>query len=145
MTFCTRLLCLWNFPGKNTGVLCHFLLQGYSWRGDWSCIFCVSLSWQVYSLPLSHLGSPAVRLGADYIKSGASQGAQRVKNLPAMLETCLQSLGQEDLWRREWQPTPVFFPRESHGQRNLLGYSPWGCKELDTTEWLHFFLSFQCS
>ena len=32
------------------------------------------------------------------------------------------------------QPTPVFLPRESHGQRNLVGYSPWGLKELDTTE-----------
>ena len=37
-------------------------------------------------------------------------------------------------WRRAWQPTPVFLPRESHGQRNLTDYSPWGCKELDTTE-----------
>ena len=40
-------------------------------------------------------------------------------------------------WRREWQPTPVFLPGESHGQRNLVGYSPWGRKELDTTEWLN--------
>ena len=39
-------------------------------------------------------------------------------------------------WRRNWQPSPVFFPRESHGQRSLVGCSPWGCKELDTTEWL---------
>ena len=31
-------------------------------------------------------------------------------------------------WRREWQPTPVFFPAEFHGQRNLAGYSPWGCQ-----------------
>ena len=31
-------------------------------------------------------------------------------------------------WRRKWQPTPVFLPRESHGQRSLTGYSPWGCK-----------------
>ena len=37
-------------------------------------------------------------------------------------------------WRREWQPTPVFLPGESHGQRSLAGYSPWGHKELDTTE-----------
>ena len=37
-------------------------------------------------------------------------------------------------WRRKWQPTPVFLPGESHGQRSLAGYSPWGRKELDTTE-----------
>ena len=37
-------------------------------------------------------------------------------------------------WRRKWQPIPVFLPWESHGQRNLAGYSPWGHTELDTTE-----------
>ena len=40
-------------------------------------------------------------------------------------------------WRRKWQPTPVFLPRESHGQRSLTGYSPRGHKESDTTERLH--------
>ena len=37
-------------------------------------------------------------------------------------------------WRRAWQPTPVFLPGESHGQRSLVGYGSWGCKESDTTE-----------
>ena len=37
-------------------------------------------------------------------------------------------------WRRKWQPTAVFLPGKSHGQRSLVGYSPWGHKELDTTE-----------
>ena len=37
-------------------------------------------------------------------------------------------------WRRAWQPTPVFLPGESHGQRSLAGYSPWGCKESYRTE-----------
>ena len=36
------------------------------------------------------------------------------------------------------QPTPVFLPGESHGRRSLVGYSPWGRKESDTTEQLHF-------
>ena len=40
------------------------------------------------------------------------------------------------LWRRKWQPTPVFLPGESHGQRSLVGYSPWGHKGSDMTEWL---------
>ena len=39
-------------------------------------------------------------------------------------------------WRREWQPTPVFLPGESHGQRNLTSFSPWGCKESGTNEQL---------
>ena len=37
-------------------------------------------------------------------------------------------------WKREWKPTPVFLPRELRGQRSLVGYSPWDCKESDTTE-----------
>ena len=37
-------------------------------------------------------------------------------------------------WRRDWQPTPVFLPGESHGQRSLAGYSPYSHKELDTTK-----------
>ena len=37
-------------------------------------------------------------------------------------------------WRRKWQPIPVFLLGKSHGQRNLEGYSPWGCKESDVTE-----------
>ena len=41
-------------------------------------------------------------------------------------------------WKRKWQPTPVLLPRKSHGGRSLVGYSPWGCKESDTTERLHF-------
>ena len=45
------------------------------------------------------------------------------------------------LWRRKWQLTPVLLPGKSHGWRSLLGYSPWGCKELDTTEQLHFHFS----
>ena len=42
-----------------------------------------------------------------------------------MQETQVQSLGQEDLWGREWLPTPVFLPGEFHGKRSPEGYSPW--------------------
>ena len=44
---------------------------------------------------------------------------------------------RKSLWRREWQPTPVFLPGESHGQRSLPGYSPWGRKGSVTTRWPH--------
>ena len=40
--------------------------------------------------------------------------------------------------RRKWQPTPVLLPGESHGQRSLVGYSPWGRKESDTLKWLNY-------
>ena len=53
-----------------------------------------------------------------------------VKNMPV-------NAGDANLipgWRRKWQPTPLFLPEKSNGQRNLAGYSPWGCKKSDRTE-----------
>ena len=46
--------------------------------------------------------------------------------------------------RRQWQPTPVFFPGKSHGRRSLVGCSPWGHLESDTTERLYFHFSLPC-
>ena len=62
-----------------------------------------------------------------------------VKNLPASVgdvrdTVSISWLGRS--WRRKWQPTPVFLPGKSHGQRSLVGYSPWGCKESEMTEQL---------
>ena len=68
-----------------------------------------------------------------------------VKTLPVMQEgqeIQLQSLGWEDPLERAWQPTPVFLPGEVHGQRSLVGYSPRGLKESDTTQQLSLSLSF---
>ena len=67
----------------------------------------------------------------------ASLVAQMVKNLPAVQKTGVRSLVGK-IWRREQQliPIPVFLPGEFHGQRSLVGYSPGGRKEPDTTEWL---------
>ena len=47
-------------------------------------------------------------------------------------------------WRRQWHPTPVLLPGKSHGRRSLVGCSPWGCKESDTTERLPFHFSLSC-
>ena len=75
-----------------------------------------------------------------YNTPGASLVAQVVKNLPAMQEAQVRFLGQETQekglpsWRREWQCPLVFLPGKSHRQRSLMGYSPWGRKESDTTE-----------
>ena len=46
--------------------------------------------------------------------------------------------------RRQWHPTPVLLPGKSHGRRSLVGCSPWGCQESDTTERLHFHFSLSC-
>ena len=65
-----------------------------------------------------------------------------VKNLPAMQKMQVQSLGWEESLEKEMAPTPVFLPEELCGQRSLAGYSPWGRKELDTTERLHLHFHF---
>ena len=54
------------------------------------------------------------------------------------------TIGNTCLRRRRWHPTPVLLPGKPHGWRSLVGCSPWGCKELDTTEQLHFHFSLSC-
>ena len=66
---------------------------------------------------------------------GASLVAQTVKNLPAW-RTGFNPWVRKIPWRRKWQSTLVFLTGEFHGQKSLVGYSPWGHKELNTTEWL---------
>ena len=61
---------------------------------------------------------------------------QTVKNVPVAQEPRVRFLDWKDPQIRKWQPTAVFLPGDSHGQRSLVGYSPWGCKESDTTEQL---------
>ena len=57
-----------------------------------------------------------------------------VKNLPAKAGDAGLIMGQEDPLRRKWQPTPVFLPEKSHGQGRVVDYSPWGLKDLATTD-----------
>ena len=53
-------------------------------------------------------------------------------------------MSRTTLWRRQWQPTPVLLSGKSHGQRILVGRSPWGREKSDKTEWLHFDFSLSC-
>ena len=57
---------------------------------------------------------------------------------PESLHMVIAAMKLKIPWRRKWQLTPVLLPRESHGWRSLVGYSPWSRKELDKTERLHF-------
>ena len=66
--------------------------------------------------------------------------AQTVKNLQcgrARFDPWVRKIP----WKRKWQPTPVLLPERPHGWRSLVGYSPWGRKELDMAERLHFHFS----
>ena len=73
--------------------------------------------------------SPGERIVYPFQYSWTSLVAQLVKNVPTGRRTGFNPWVGKIPWRREWQPTPVFLPGES-----LVGYSPWGHKELDTTE-----------
>ena len=82
---------------------------------------------ETFSYSCSVLYTPGLSLGSV------------VKNLPAnaAYKRCgFDAWVRRIPWRRAWQPTPVFLPEYSQEQRSLVGYSPWGHKELDTSEWL---------
>ena len=83
---------------------------------------------------LSFCIPPSLLLGFPW----ASPVAQLVKNPPAMQETGFDPCIGKIPWRRERLLSPLFWPGELHGL-----YSPWGCKESDTTEWLSFHSSLQ--
>ena len=74
----------------------------------------------------------------------ASLGALVVKNPSASVGGCKRCRFDPWVgmipWRGKWHPTPVFLPGKFHGQRNLVGYSPWGHKDLDMTELLTLLL-----
>ena len=78
--------------------------------------------------------SPGEGIGYPLQYSWASLVAQRVKNPPTMREIWVRSLGWEDPQEEGMATYSSILPGKSHGQRSLAGYSPWGHKELDTTE-----------
>ena len=86
--------------------------------------------WQADSLPLSHQESSTIIVFFSII----SCWGQYYLNWSLYIHS----------WRRQWQPTPVLLPGKSHGQRSLVGCSPWGRWELDMTKRLHFHFSRSC-
>ena len=72
----------------------------------------------------------------------ASLVAQTIKNLPAMQETQVRSLGLEDLLEKGIATHSSILPGEFHGQRSLVGYSSRGHEELDTTQQLNIHIIF---
>ena len=144
----TRLSRPWDSPGKNTGVGCHFILQCMKVKSESEVAqSCPTLSdpmdcslpgssthWIFMNLTYVYLTKRQVRTKKRFVPITTSLVAQTVKRLSTMWETRVRSLGQKVPWRRKWQSTPVLLPGKSHGQRSLVGYSPWGRKESDTTE-----------
>ena len=93
--------------------------------------------------PLFFWSQTCMLFGDSFWLLPASLMAQIVKCLSAMQETRVQSLGWEDPLEQEMATTSVFLPGKFHGWRCLVGYRlPWGCKESDATEQLHFTFTF---
>ena len=116
-----------------------------SFRMDWLDLLAVQGT--LKSLLQHHSSKASILWCSAFLESLV---AQRLKRLPGMQETQVRSLRREDpLGEGKWQPTSVLLPGESNGGRSLVGYSPWGGKESDTTERLHFhfhrFLQLQLS
>ena len=92
----------------------------------------------------------AVLVWYSYIARVASSTFQQKRVFRAGQSVCLPCRRSvfnpwvgKILWRRKWQSIPVLLPGKSHGQRSLVGYSLWGRKESDMTEWLHFTLVYR--
>ena len=124
------------------------------------CVMCNKWTplWHDASLELDHCPHSAIKnellvhLGHLWVhhKHAAIETVSCGFKMSLLLLNCYNLVFQErneldttewlqfHFWRRKWQPTPVSLPGESHGRRILVGYSPQGSKELDTTERLHF-------
>ena len=132
----TRLLRPWDFPGKSTGVGCHCLLQGF-----W--ILNLPSGYTIIKTKYSH--SHTKMCSWRTLQYTVSQCLFFKLGYICFKTVCLQCrtpgfdpwVGKIP-WRRKRQSTPGLLPGKSHGRRSLAGYSPWGPKESDTTERLHF-------
>ena len=93
--------------------------------------------WPGGSLPRHQPSVMDVRPGLIRERQWFLWGPEGIRGLPwwcgGKESACQTGDGGLIPWRRKWQPTPVFLPGKSHEQRSLMGYSPRGCKELDTT------------
>ena len=114
---------------------CFYELNSQEWD-CWvkeSVYFCVKYSQFVFQSNCEFLPSLPCLMGFP----GGSDGKESGCNAGDLgLRLGFNPWVRKIPWRRAWQPTPVFLPGESQGQRSLAGYSPWGHKEPDTTECL---------
>ena len=128
-----RLLCPWDSPGKNTEIGYHALLQQiFPTQGSNPHLLCLP-HWQAGSLPLAPHGKSYVSV-QKHLKGLSTWHSSK----ESAYQCRRRGIDPWKIpWRRKWKPTPVFLLGKSHGQGSLEGYSPWGCKESDTTECEH--------
>ena len=122
--------CLFFFFFFFTSDMCFILF---------ACLFFLQWSWkwEMQCIPAAH-GCLEAHF---YLGVKTTARKQELRNETRIWSYCLLYRYPR---RRQWQPTPVLLPGKSHGWRSLVGCSPWGQEESDTTEWLHFHFSVSC-
>ena len=121
-----------------------FQKNSYSWLLKWNIVFKILLQYKILGWPKSSFGffhKILLKTEQTFWPNQHSlwgfSGDSRIKNPPAMQETQIWSLGWEDPLEKEMAIHSVFLLGKSHGQRSLVSYSSWGCKESDMTGHTH--------
>ena len=132
----TRFLCPWDSPGKNTGEGCHSLLWGiFLTQGSNPGVqHCRQILYHLSHHEVNIIQLPILQHLRRHNKEkvtwawlsfpGGSVGKESASNAGNAGRRESDPWVGKFPWRKAWQPTPVFLPRESHGQRSLVGYSP---------------------
>ena len=97
-------------------------------------IYTCWMQLSLYCFLFSNVSSGSYPIIFIYVFPGGSDGKASAYNARDL--GSIPGFGRFP-WRKKWQPSPVLLPRKSNGRRILVGYSPWGHKESDMTEWLH--------
>ena len=92
-----------------------------------------------------HLNAEFQRIAWRDKKTFLSDQCKEIEHWQSNLLYFLTQTLETKVWRRQWHPTPVLLPGKSHGPRSLVGCSPWGREESDTTERLTFHFSLSCT
>ena len=126
----TRLLCLWDFPGKNTWVVCHFLHQGvFLIKGLNPCPLhwrWIVYHWATREVPYPHCMCMLHILFCAKIKLSSSYAMKKWTNSHHLAYFSFLVPTATPCPRRQWHPNPVLLPGKSHGRRSLVGCSPFG-------------------
>ena len=130
-------------PGVGMGVLshsCNQKLSGSQVGSLWNVSFCL-WKWSNWDIDCEFCSN--LRLEPNLLSENRSEfpKSDRPHDKIAQNFLFLCYILSHGVWRRIWQPTPVLLPGKSHGWGSLAGCSPWGCKESDMTEQLHFKLT----
>ena len=131
---CRRILYPLSHKGspKIQESVAYLFSSGSSRPRNWTRVSCIAggffTNWAIMASGVT------AQIRADMDNSGGTNGKESACQCRRYNRHRLHLWTRKTAWRRKWQPTPVFLPGESRGQRSLAGYSPWGHKESETID-----------